>query len=320
MNELALRVSDSERAAGRLRPEQQRRAALLLHTAGCVVLSDLLPLQQVKKINTAFSRLFEDCVRSKRGDAWYQVSEREQAVFWERAARWRIFPKLRPPFDDETLLANPLVMSVLEEMLDNDLYCKFVSSDTCLPGSNLQPPHRELSAGGSTTPCAYLVNVPLTLCGLENGPIEVWPTGTHLWQADVFDRYRLSDEIQDDENHAMEELASFFPSRKLVLEPGSILIRNPGMLHRGTPNLSGIARTMLTICYMRRSHSHDYGNPRFNLDEALYETLSPAVKRVFAATTVEQASTPKPPTSSLPSRMWPWLRRRWRHHARPVST
>jgi ectoine hydroxylase-related dioxygenase (phytanoyl-CoA dioxygenase family) len=309
MTELALTVSDSERAAGRLRPEQHRRAALLLHTAGCVVLRDLLPLDQVDKINAAFGRILEDCFNSKRGDAWYQVSEREHAVFWERAARWRIFPKLRPPFDDERLLANPLIMSVLEEMLGNDLNCKFVSSDTCLPGSNLQPPHRELSAGGATTPCAYFVNVPLTLCGLENGPIEVWPTGTHLWQADVFDRYRLADDIQDDENQGMEEFASFFPSRKLVLEPGSILIRNPGMLHRGTPNLSEIPRTMLTICYLRRGHSHEYGDTRFNFDEALYERLSPAVKRVFAGTTVEQAS-PEPHTPSLPSRRWPWHRLR----------
>ena len=89
MTELALTVSDNERAAGRLRPELHRRAALLLHTAGCVVLRDLLPLEQVEKINAAFARIFEDCVESKRGDAWYQISEREQAVFWERAARWR---------------------------------------------------------------------------------------------------------------------------------------------------------------------------------------------------------------------------------------
>ena len=310
MTELALTVSDDERAAGRLRPEQHRRAALLLHTAGCVVLRDLLPLAQVGKINAAFGRIFEDCVNSKRGDAWYQVSEREQAVFWERAARWRIFPKLRPPFDDQALLANPLIMSLLEELLGNDLYYKFVSSDTCLQGSILQAPHRELSAGGATTPCAYIVNVPLTLCGLENGPIEVWPTGTHLWQAEFLERHRLLDDVQDGENQSMEEFASFFPSRKLVLEPGSVLIRDPGMLHRGTPNQSELPRTMLTICYLRRSHSHDYGDSRFNLDEVLYERLAPAVKRVFAGTTAEKASPPKSHSPAPPARKWPWYRQR----------
>jgi ectoine hydroxylase-related dioxygenase (phytanoyl-CoA dioxygenase family) len=294
MTELALTVSDSERAAGRLLPEKHRRAALLLHAAGCVVLRDLLPLAQVEKLNAAFGRIFDDCVNSKRGDAWYQISERQQAVFWERAARWRIFPKLRPPFDDETLLANPLIMSLLGELLGIDLYCKFVSSDTCVQGSVLQAPHRELAAGGATTPVAYLVNVPLTSSGPENGPIEVWPTGTHFWQPEFLERYRLCDDVQDGENKSMEEFAGGFPSRKLELEPGSVLIRNPGMLHRGTPNPTEIPRTMLTICYLRRSHSHDYGDTRFNCDAAVYERLSPALKRLFIEATAEQASPPQP--------------------------
>jgi len=310
VTELTLTVSADERTAGRLRPEQHRRAALLLHTAGCVVLRDLLPLEQVKTINVAFGRIFEDCVRSKQGDAWYQTSEREQAVFWERAARWRIFPKLRAPFDDQTLLANRLIMSVLEELLGDNLYCKFVASDTCLRGSGLQAPHRELSAGGATAPCAYIVNVPLDLCGPENGPIEVWPNGTHLWQAELLDRYRLPDDVQDGENPSMEEFASLFPSHKLVLEPGSVLIRDPGMLHRGTPNRTELPRTMLTICYLRRSHTHDYGDSRFNFDADLYERLSPAVKRVFAGTAPEETSIPKLGTSSLPRRKWPWFRHR----------
>jgi ectoine hydroxylase-related dioxygenase (phytanoyl-CoA dioxygenase family) len=281
MCDLTLSVSPEERAAGRLLPEQLRNAALLLHTAGCVVLRDLLPPEQVERLHAAFKLVFEDCIASKRGDAWYQVSAREQAVFWERAARWRIFPKLRLPFDDEAVVANPLIMALFEELLGSDFFCKFVSSDTCLRGSITQAPHRELEAGGHTTPCAYIVNIPLALSGLDNGPIEVWPTGSHLWQPDILCRYGLTDDVQDGENRTMEQFASNFPSEKLVLEPGSVLIRDPGMLHRGTPNPTDTPRTMLTICYLRRGHSHDYGDIRFNLDAALYEKLSPAARRVF---------------------------------------
>jgi ectoine hydroxylase-related dioxygenase (phytanoyl-CoA dioxygenase family) len=282
MTDVTLTVSAEERAAGRLRPEQHRNAALLLHTAGCVVLRDLLAADLVERLRAAFSRILDDCIASKRGDGWYQVSAREQAVFWERAARWRIFPKLRPPFADEVLLANPLIVSLLQELLGEEFFCKFVSSDTCFRGSITQAPHRELSAGGATAPCAYIVNVPLALCGLENGPIEVWPTGSHLWQPSLLSRYQLRDDVQDGENQSMEQFARFFPSQKLVLEPGSALIRDPGMLHRGTPNPTDAPRSMLTLCYVRRSHRHDYGDVRFNLDKALYEALPPAAKRVFA--------------------------------------
>jgi ectoine hydroxylase-related dioxygenase (phytanoyl-CoA dioxygenase family) len=316
MTELALTVSDGERAAGCLRPEQHRWAALLLHTAGCVVLRDLLPLPLVDEVNAAFVRIFADCAESKQGDAWYQISRREQAVFWERAARWRIFPKLRPPFNDEALLANPLIMNILRELLGDDLKCKYVSSDTCLRGSSLQAPHREMSAGGATTPCAYIVNVPLTLCGLQNGPIEVWPNGSHLWQPAILDRYRLSDDVQDGANESMEEFARLFPSRKLALEPGSVLIRDPGMLHRGTPNPTEEPRTMLTICYLRRTHNHDYGDSRSNFDEALYEKFSPAVQRVFAEAPAD-VSPAEPLNDFTPSRKWwNWHRQL---HARPVN-
>ena len=282
MTDLTLTISADERAAGRLQRQQHQTAALLLRTAGCVVLRELLPLELVERLNVAFGRIFEDCVESKRGDAWYQVSAINQAVFWERAARWRIFPKLRPPFNDVSVLANPLIMPLFEELLGSDFFCKFVSSDTCSAGSTIQAPHRELSAGGASQPCAYVVNVPLTMCGLENGPLEVWPVGSHLWQPELLTRYQLSDDVQDGENEGMEQFARFFASQKLVLEPGSVLIRDPGMLHRGTAYTTGIPRPMLTICYMRQNHVHDYGDIRFNLDETIYETLPFAVKRVIA--------------------------------------
>jgi len=294
MIEFELKVSEDERVAGRLWPDHRRLAGLLLHTAGCVVLRNVLPLSQIDELSEAFSRIFQDCVDSKRGDAWYQVSEHAQAVFWERAARWRIFPKLRPPFDRESLLANPLIIGVIEDLLGDHFYCKFVTSDTCVRGSTLQAPHRELSAGGASAPCAYIVNVPITRCGLDNGPIEVWPGGTHLWRPELLARYQLSDDVQDGANPDMETFASLLPSRQLELERGSILIRDAGMLHRGTPNMTDTPRTMLTICYLRRGHSHDYGNIRFNVDDDIYAKLSPAVQRIFAGTVATET-----PTSNL---------------------
>src|SRR5262249_50059685 len=152
---------------------------------------------------------------------------------------------------------------------------------TCVQGSMLQAPHRELAAGGACTPCAYIINVPLIRCGLDNGPIEVWPGGTHFWPPDLLARYRLCDDVQDSLNPDMEAFASLLPSCRLQLERGSVLIRDPGMLHRGTPNRTTAPRTMLTICYLRRGHTHDYGTVEFNLDDEIYAKLSPAVQRVF---------------------------------------
>src|SRR5262245_64569343 len=104
---LEVRVSDEERAAGQLRPDGFRTAALLLHTAGYVVLRDALPRDLVDRARVEFDDILRDCVESREGEAWYQVSARKQAVFWERGSRWRVFPKLRPPLSDVRLLAEP---------------------------------------------------------------------------------------------------------------------------------------------------------------------------------------------------------------------
>jgi ectoine hydroxylase-related dioxygenase (phytanoyl-CoA dioxygenase family) len=303
MSEFEIAVTERERAAGRLDDDRWHQAALLLHTAGCVVLRDLLPLPLVENLRKAFAVVYDDCVASKQGDAWYQVASATQAVFWERGARWRIFPKLRAPFDDEVLLANTIITSLCADLLGHDFICKFIASDTCVRGSRLQAPHRELGAGGVSRPCAYIVNVPLALSGLGNGPLEVWPGGSHLWQNDLLARYGVPDDAQDEDNPRMEAFARRFPSRRLVLEPGSVLIRDPGMLHRGTANGSDEPRTMLTICYTSKQHSHDYGDTRYNVDEALYGGLPDSVRSLVAAPTVA-ASTTGSAAASAPARSW----------------
>ena len=278
---LEVRVSEQERAAGQLSRENFRSAAVLLHTAGYVVLREALPHDLVIRVREEFDEILRDCIRSRDGAAWYQVSRRHQAVFWERGARWRVFPKLRPPLNDLGLLANPLVIPLLGDLLGQDLRCKFVSSDTCVKGSEMQAPHREFGAGGVRDPVALFVNVPLGRNTRRNGPLEVWPIGTHLWSAEALERLGISDEVQDGSNPAVEELAARLPSERLLLEPGCVLIRNPGMLHRGTPNRTRNPRTMLTISYVRSGFEHDYGSVEYNLDAELFARLDPAVQRLF---------------------------------------
>jgi ectoine hydroxylase-related dioxygenase (phytanoyl-CoA dioxygenase family) len=278
---LEVRVSEEERAADRLSPESFRTAALLLRTSGYVVLRDALPPKLVAETRDAFDEILRDCIESRQGDAWYQVSGRRQAVFWERGARWRIFPKLRPPLSDARLLANPLLTQVLAELLGSDFRCKFVSSDTCLRGSALQAPHREFGTGGAREPRAYFVNVPLGRNTRRNGPLEVWPTGSHLWSPDLLDRHGLTDDVQDGSNPGLEDFARRLPSERLLLEPGSILIRDPGMLHRGTPNRTRHPRTMLTACYLHGDYDYDYGTADYNLDAELFARLDPRVQRLF---------------------------------------
>jgi hypothetical protein len=55
------------------------------------------------------------------------------------------------------------------------------------------------------------------------------------------------------------------------------------MLHRGTPNSTRRPRTMLTLCFLRRGHEHEYGTTEYNLDAELFARLDPSVQPLFRA-------------------------------------
>jgi len=290
----AIDISPEELEATRLTEEHFRTAALLLHTQGFVILKQALPTSLVDEARNEFGRIFQDCVSSQQGDAWYQVAKQTEAVFWERNNRWRIFPKLRAPFDSSQILSNPFAGGLLSSFLGNDYYCKFVSSDTCLKGAKVQSPHRELGAGWSWQPRTLVVNIPLAHSGLENGPLEIWTGGSHLWSNAVLEKFEWKDDVQDGSNPWLEWFATLFPSRRVVLEPGDMLIRDPGLMHRGTVNDTDEPRTMLTLCYFRHGESHDYGRIEFNLDRPLWENLAPEARGLFAHEFESASAKPAP--------------------------
>jgi ectoine hydroxylase-related dioxygenase (phytanoyl-CoA dioxygenase family) len=303
-------ISPAEMAGGSLPWERFRVAALLLHTRGYVTLRGAVPADIVEAAAEAFAPILRDCRESPRGEGFYHVALETEAVFWERNERWRIFPRLEGAFASPWLVANPFALQLCRELLGEDCYCKFVSSDTLLPGSVIQAPHRELGIGWSWDPQGYVVNVALGPCRDENGPLEVWPGAGHLWQNALLARLALNADVQDGRNPDIESLAARLPSYRLLLEPGDILIRDPGLLHRGTVNETPEPRTLLTNCYFRRGYSHDYGSVDFNLDREAWEALDPACKSLFAyafggAPAAADAAPATPPRRRL---RWPRTR------------
>lgn len=276
-------LSDDERATGLLSPENRKLGALLLHGRGYVILHGAVPVELVDRLWQSFGDLYADCQASMDGNVgWPWISRSTGTVFWEKLSRVRIFPKLVPPFSSSQVLANPFAVPILQEVLGEGFYCKSVSSDTCVKGAILQSPHRDIEFYDGDDPFGYIVNVPLMHCGLHNGPLEVWPGGSQHWKGDLFVRYRTEPNVQDGRNPAIEELSEYVPSKKIDLKPGDLLIRDPGMWHRGTPNPTDEPRTMLTISYFRRDYYYSYGDPAYNIDETMFEAMDPSAKALFA--------------------------------------
>ncbi len=280
----AIVISEAERRQKTLTTENRQLGVLLVHARGYVVLKNAVPLDLVEEIRHLFKDIYADCAASnykKRGVEPIS-GDRTGTMFWERIARFRIFPRLTGPFADPFVLANPFALEIINEALGERLYCKSVASDTCVKGAMLQAPHRDLDFYDGKTPFGLNVNIPIMHCGLHNGPLEVWPGGSHLWYGEKFFRYGVLPFTQDGENPPAESFMGYIPSKKVELFPGDLLIRDPGMWHRGTPNPTDEPRTMLTQSFFRRSFYYDYGDPLHSLDETLFEQLDPSIKPYFS--------------------------------------
>lgn len=291
----SIQISQRERDDRAISPTNRALAALILSCRGYVILKDALRQEFVESLRRESSLIYLDCQETigavetgvdVESVLRLNVSSKKGVTFWFRKSRWRIFPRLTPPMSDPALLANPFVVPILEDLLGRDFLLKYVSADTCDKGSILQSPHRDIDGHGIFVDNrwrarGFIVNVPVMECGLHNGPIEVWPGGSHMWTSDLLERYGLSLDLQDSRNAPVERVAEYFPSIKLAMQPGEIFIRDLAMWHRGTPNPTDQQRTMLTLGYFRRDHFYGYGDPSYNVDEALFRRLHPRIQKMY---------------------------------------
>jgi ectoine hydroxylase-related dioxygenase (phytanoyl-CoA dioxygenase family) len=279
-----IEVSDEERRTGTLSAENRKLGAMLLHGRGYVLLKNAVPEELVTELRTAFRGIFSDCKASMGNETSREltVGAATRTIFWQRNSRFRIFPRLTGPFSHRLVLANPFALAILTEALGDGLYCKSVSSDTCLKGALRQAPHRDLDFYDGAKPFGATVNIPIMHCGLHNGPLEVWPGGSHLWHGEKFFKFGVLPFVQDGPNPTVEALMEHLPSKKIELVPSDLLIRDPGMWHRGNPNPMDEPRTMLTTSYFRPTFYYDYGDPLHNLDDRLFAALDPSIKPMFA--------------------------------------
>jgi hypothetical protein len=203
-----------------------RRHADRIRVDGYTVLEGALPLAFIGEMRERFDALLEeyrDANPTNRGANRYQMY-----LPWE------------PPFSSPTLIEHPEVLSVVQAILGERVLLGYLASDTPLPGSDYQTAHLDsellFPESGVATPCfALVVNVPLVDVTEENGPLEIWPGGTHNMPVPV----------------DIPSLAETLVSRRLTMMAGDVLVRDPRAWHRGTPNRGTRSRPNVALVYTR---------------------------------------------------------------------
>ncbi|MBV8715401.1 MAG: phytanoyl-CoA dioxygenase family protein [Chloroflexi bacterium] len=250
-----MELSQQERTSGQLSQETLNLAVAAVRNNGYMLFERLLPEVLVAQMRESLARLLE--------------SHTHETDPNRGANRYQMHLPFESPFSDERVVANPLVLPIVEALVGEDCICHYLASDTALPGSEYQAVHPDIyqlfpEQPAFLPPYSIVVNVPLVDAHEDNGPLEVWPGGTHHYVADAAQ---------------VPMLAASMQSQRVLMPAGSVLVRDSRMWHRGTPNRSNEARPNFTLIYSRFWLKLRY-RP-IPISRTAYNALSPRAQRLF---------------------------------------
>jgi ectoine hydroxylase-related dioxygenase (phytanoyl-CoA dioxygenase family) len=227
-----------------------------IRMVGYTVLEERLPEAMVARMLEAFDPLLE--------------KKRAAEPTNRGANRFQMYLPFEMPFADPLLYAHPTVLKVLENLFGQDIICTYFASDTPFPGSDYQKVHLDgrlpFPENAYGVPVySVVLNVPLVDYTEENGPLELWPSGTHLIG----------------QPRDMERVIEKMPSVRPMLKAGQILLRDMRVWHRGTPNRGARSRPNLALVYSRGWYRFENQPNRIKIPRATWDTFSEPLQKMF---------------------------------------
>ncbi len=238
------------------------RSAMELNRDGICVIRNVFDKDLIAEWREAFTRLFDERQRRPGG-----LAPREKSRYY------LTFPWV-PPFANEHIFANPVVLGVLNRIFAQEYVMVQMGADVPVQGSDYQEIHRDyrpLFTDDFVTPLyALAVNVSLVEVTEENGPFQM-ARGTHVLPRDLALAKVESGEI---------------PMESFYLQPGDVSIRTPLALHRGSPNRTDTPRPMVVMGYVM----HWLHTPKVDLtlSREYYDSLAPDLQKMLRCHVVDE--------------------------------
>jgi len=255
-----MRISITEKIAGRLDDESLDRALQQLRELGYVVLESVFPEGWIP-----------DFLQQYLGEAGRQYGDQ-----WPKTHGGISSPMCKP-FLDPLVIQNPFAMQILSSALGEDFFAYLpYGSNTAWPGSPVQHIHRDSGHLFPDTPYVLpmstaVVNIPLVDFSQENGATEVWPA-SHL----------IAD-AQTEQKLSLEARVKELPSVRVIMPAGSVVVRDMRCWHRGMPNRTAQPRPMLALVYFRKFHHlpNDATTFRRSIDPGIWDQFSEPVQHIY---------------------------------------
>ena len=238
------------------KPDFEDRCELALRTDGYIVLEEVFDRAHIRTLHDDFAGLLDEYIANAP-----EVNRGKN--------RFNIQVPARAPFVDADTVLNPLWFPLLQRVLGEDLVMNYVAADTPLQGSEYQGAHADaypLYPGQHHALPAnnVVVNVMLTDFTRDNGPLEIWPDGSH----------------QFDPSEAIAGTAHRTPVQ-VTAPAGSVVIRDARMWHRGSPNNTPNIRPMLALTYQRSWYRFDVGYLPVAVEAQTYAGWPLELQRLF---------------------------------------
>lgn len=255
-----MNLTSQESSSGRLKPQTLELAVQHVRNNGYVLLEGVLPQSFVTDLQHAFTPLFEAHVAQVGPDFRGGLNA---------VNHYNMYLPFAAPFCDERILANSFAQPIIDALLGDSCVCPYFASNVAMPGSTYQDVHADIvplfpESMPVLPPYSVVLNIPLVDFREDNGPLEIWPGGTHHHVAAAA---------------TIPQIAAGMGSRRVLMPAGSLLIRDARLWHRGTPNRSGAPRPNLALVYTRSWLKLQ--RPQIEIPRATYDGLSEWARKVF---------------------------------------
>ena len=258
---------------------------------GYVVFEDFTTPQKADRIREEHEQLLDEWLK-------YEHPESLPGGHIDRLSRYGIQWPWTMPFNDPEIIEHPALMEFLDRLWGTDDYLlSGTACDTSMPGSGYQNWHRDTSLSFDPPyPAQYspprVVGARLALLDIDevNGSTEVAPCTEFLPHPETssshFDAVMLKQ--------------AGVPTRRVDLKKGSMFVKGPRTLHRGTPNRSSKPRPYPTNTYHTREFVH---NRHVELAQPEYNCLSERGKRLLGNCRIVDSvgSSPRPFSDTDPA-------------------
>jgi len=258
-----------------LPPEIVEQANHAFRVHGCLLIENAFPLDLVGAIRDEFHERYEKLPADEIENHCLRVGHQ----------RYKFTVNIEPPFNDPRLYASPKLLPILRQILGPDCVIHSFGAVCAFPGSDMQHFHKDhgplyAEAGGLNgflPPFCLRVHLPMTDLDEATGTTALWP-GSH--------RDSTNRETQQLGKSVGDGVAgAFMPYPKM----GDCYLMDFRISHRGTPNVSDRARTVLYMLFSRRwfkDHKNFDRQSRLEISPAEYAKIPEEHRDLFLNATL----------------------------------